>query len=56
MLSNIFELFCSYDAWQDHIDDLKSFAKKRNAAIVSEAKSYFNLSSSDVKKYFGDVK
>ena len=24
--------------------------------IVKEAKSYFNLSNSDVKKYFGDVK
>ena len=47
---------CSYSEWQNHVDDLKAFAKRRNSSIVTEAKSYFNLSSSDVKKYFGGVK
>ena len=45
---------CSYSEWESHVKDLKNFAKSRNKAIISEAKSYFNLSSSEVKKYFGD--
>ena len=47
---------CSYGEWQSHVSDLKSFAKKRNSSIVTEAKSYFGLSNAEVKKYFGDVK
>ena len=47
---------CSYSEWENHVKDLKSFSKSRTASIIKEAKSYFNLSSSDVKKYFGDVK
>ena len=47
---------CSYSEWQSHVKNLKEFAKLRNASIVKEAKSYFGLSSSEVKKYFGDVK
>ena len=35
---------------------MKLFAKKRNKYMVSQAKDYFNLSNSDMKKYFGDVK
>ena len=35
---------------------MKTFAQKRNAILVKYAKSYFNLSNSEVKKYFGDVK
>jgi hypothetical protein len=47
---------CSYSEWQSHVTNLKDFAKKRNASIVKEAKSYFGLSNAEVKKYFGDVK
>ena len=47
---------CSYSEWENHVKDLKSFSKSRTTSIIKEAKSYFNLSSSDVKKYFGDVK
>ena len=42
--------------WRSNVDNLKSFAKKRNAYIVKEAKSYFKLSDSEVEKYFGDVR
>ena len=35
---------------------MKTFAKNRNSYLIKYAKSYFNLSSNDVKKYFGDVK
>lgn len=47
---------CSYNDWQNNINYVKNFAKKRNSYMVSQAKSYFNLSNSEVKKYFGDVK
>ena len=47
---------CSYNEWQSHVKNLKEFAKLRNKSIVTEAKSYFHLSESEVKKYFGGVK
>ena len=47
---------CSYSEWQSHVKNLKEFAKLRNQSIITEAKSYFNLSNADVKKYFGGVK
>ena len=46
----------SYSGWKSNVSNLKEFAKLRNKAIVEEAKSYFGLSSAEVKKYFGDVK
>lgn len=46
----------SYSHWEKSIKSMKTFAKNRNTYLVKYAKSYFNLSSSDVKKYFGDVK
>ena len=46
----------SYSGWKSNIANLKNFAKLRNQAIIQEAKSYFGLSSSEVKKYFGGVK
>ncbi len=45
----------SYSHWEKSIKSMKTFAKNRNSYVVKYAKSYFNLSSSDVKKYFGDV-
>lgn len=46
----------SYSHWEKSIKSMKTFAKNRNSYLVKYAKSYFNLSSSEVKKYFGDVK
>ena len=46
----------SYSHWEKSIKSMKTFAKNRNSYVVKYAKSYFNLSSNDVKKYFGDVK
>lgn len=46
----------SYSHWEKSIKSMKTFAKNRNSYVVKYAKSYFKLSSSDVKKYFGDVK
>lgn len=46
----------SYDEWKKNVEYMKDFARKRNKYMVSQAKSYFNLSSSEVNKYFGDVK
>lgn len=45
----------SYSHWESSIKAMKKFAKNRNSNIVSQAKSYFGLSNSEVKKYFGDV-
>lgn len=45
----------SYSHWEKSIKSMKTFAKNRNSYVVKYAKSYFKLSSNDVKKYFGDV-
>ena len=46
----------SYTTFQAHVKKVKSFAAKRNAYIIKEAKAYFGLSDAEVKKYFGGVK
>lgn len=46
----------SYSEWKSNINFMKNFAKNRNQYMISQAKSYFGLSNSEVKKYFGDVK
>ncbi len=45
----------SYSKWETHIKDLRAFARRRNKAIIQDAKQYFGLSESEVKKYFGGV-
>ena len=44
----------SYSKYKTNINYVKNFAKKRNSYMKSQAKSYFNLSNADYKKYFGD--
>ena len=46
----------SYSTFENHVSKVKKFASARNAYIIKEAKAYFGLSNSEVKKYFGDVK
>ena len=46
----------SYSTFESHVRKVKAFASARNSYIVKEAKSYFGLSDSEVKKYFGGVK
>ena len=45
----------SYSKWEDSVDFLKDYAKKRNKYMVSQAKSFFGLSTKEANKYFGDV-
>lgn len=44
----------SYSQWESSINFLKDYAKKRGAYMENQAKTFFNLSSSDMKKYFGE--
>ena len=44
----------SYSQYKTNINYVKNFAKKRNSYMKSQAKSYFNLSNADYKKYFGE--
>lgn len=46
----------SYSHWEKSITAMKKFSKNRSSYIIKQAKSYFDLSDSEVKKYFGDVK
>lgn len=45
----------SYSKWNTSIERMKTFAKNRNSYMIKQAKSYFNLTDSEVKKYFGSV-
>lgn len=40
--------------WEDNVEKLRDFAKNRATYMKSSAKSFFNLSNSDMEKYFGD--
>ncbi|MFA7688629.1 MAG: lamin tail domain-containing protein [Bacilli bacterium] len=42
--------------WQYEITELKNYIKKRKGYLLSQTKSFFDLSSSEYKKYFGDIK
>ena len=44
----------SWSQYKTNMNYVKNFAKKRNSYMKSQAKSYFNLSASDYKKYFGE--
>ena len=46
----------SYSTYESYVSKVKKFAPQRNAYIIKEAKSYFNLSNKEVEKYFGGVK
>ena len=43
----------SYSEYKSNINYVKNFAKKRNDYMKSQARSYFNLSNAEYKKYFG---
>ena len=43
----------SMSEWKSQVAYLKTFAKQRHGYIKKQAKSYFHLSDSDYKKYFG---
>ncbi len=43
----------TYQEWQDNCEELKNYLEKRRSYLVNHAKSYFHLSSEEVKKYFG---
>ena len=44
----------SYSQYKTNVNYVKNFAKKRNSYMKSQAKSYFNLSNAEYKKYFGE--
>ena len=46
----------SYSEWEKNVEFVRNYARNRNSYMVSGAKSFFGLSNSEVKKYFGDVK
>ena len=40
--------------WEDNVNKLKDYAKNRGTYYKSTAKSFFNLTNEEMKKYFGD--
>ena len=43
----------TYQDWTESCEILKNYLLKRREYVISQAKSFFNLSSEEVKKYFG---
>ncbi len=43
----------TYKEWEDNCESLKNYIKQRRSYIITHTKSYFHLSSEEVKKYFG---
>ena len=44
----------SYSNWEESVAYLKTYAKKRRAYLLNQTKSYFGLTSAEMKEYFGD--
>ena len=42
----------SYSSWEEKCKQIKTFIENRNDLIKSQAKSYFDISYKDMKKYF----
>ena len=44
----------TYKSWEDNVEKLRSYTKLRRDYITKQAKSFFNLSNSEMKEYFGE--
>ena len=45
-----------FEKYKDNLKNFKSTLTTRYNRVVSNLKSYFNLSNSEYNKYFGDLK
>ena len=41
--------------WEDNVNRLRNYIKKRTPIMLNQTKSFFGLSESEMKKYFGDL-
>jgi hypothetical protein len=41
--------------WQYEVNQLKDYIRKRKGYLLAQTKSFFNLSDSEYKNYFGDI-
>ena len=44
----------TYNHWENNVEDLRKYTRVREKYMKSSAKSFFNLSNSEMEKYFGD--
>lgn len=44
----------TYSHWENNVEKLKEYTRLREKYLKSSAKSFFNLSNSEMEKYFGD--
>lgn len=44
----------TYQYWEDNVEKLREYTRLREDYITKQAKSFFNLSDSEMKEYFGD--
>lgn len=45
----------NYKSWDSNVEELRKYARLRTGYMLDQAKAFFNLSSDDMKKYFGDL-
>lgn len=45
----------SYDNWEKNVNRLRNYVKKRTPIMLSQTKSFFNLTDKEIKEYFGDL-
>ena len=44
----------TYNEWEVNVEKLRTYTRNRESFIKKHAKSFFNLSNSEMEKYFGD--
>ena len=43
------------EIWNERVEFLKKYTRERNAYMKKYAKTFFNLSNEEYRKYFGDI-
>lgn len=45
----------SMDNWEDNVNRLRNYIKKRTPIMLNQTKSFFGLTNEEMNKYFGDL-
>lgn len=45
----------SMSNWENEVEKLRTYAKKRGKVMMSQAKSFFKMTNAEVERYFGDL-
>lgn len=45
----------SMSNWENEVEKLRTYAKKRGKIMINQAKSFFKMTNDEIERYFGDI-